>query len=305
MSVQVIFGGATLGNAPPFDTNEHLKEAYSILLKYDVKRIDSSQLYGQCESILGATRAGDHFTLDTKWAGGQGWATRDNIVNSAKSSIEKLNVKQVDIFYIHIPDLQTSISEITAAVQEVYQLGLFKRFGLSNYLAEDVEKIYDYCKQQGYVLPTVYQGNYSAVARKPETTLYPTLRRLGIAVHAFSPLAGGFLTKTPQQIAEGAGRFNDETYGGVYKQWFVKPVYLRALERWDSIAKAEGCSSAELAHRWVAYHSALGKGDGLIIGANTIERLEQTLVGLTNGKLSDKSAKAIDDIWESVKHEAP
>ncbi|GAD97755.1 hypothetical protein MYCGRDRAFT_102471 [Paecilomyces variotii No. 5] len=300
-----MFGGATLGNSPPFDTNEHLMQVYPILVTNGVKKVDSSQLYGQSESILGATKAGDHVTLDTKWMGGPGWATRDNIVKSAKSSIEKLCVNQVDVFYIHLPDPETPISETLAAVQEVHQLGLFKRFGLSNYQAEDVENIYKHCKEHDYVPPTVYQGNYSAVSRKSETTLFPMLQRLGIAFYASSPLAGGFLTKMPQQIFDGAGRFNDTTYGGLYKQWFVKPAFLKALEQWDSIAKEEGCSHADLAYRWVAYHSALGKGDGLIIGANNIERLKQTLTGLGNGKLSSAAVKAIDTIWESVEHEAP
>jgi aryl-alcohol dehydrogenase-like predicted oxidoreductase len=74
--------------------------------------------------MLGTTKAGERFAIDTKWMGGvsPGWATRDNIVNSAKESIKKLGVSHVDVFYIHWPDTQTLISETLAGVQEVYQL---------------------------------------------------------------------------------------------------------------------------------------------------------------------------------------
>ena len=41
-------------------------------------------------------------------------------------------------------------------------MGFFKRFGLSNYKAEDVEKVYNHCKDKGYPLPQVYQGTDSA-----------------------------------------------------------------------------------------------------------------------------------------------
>jgi aflatoxin B1 aldehyde reductase len=90
----------------------------------------------------------------------------------------------------------------------VYKTGAFKRFGLSNYAPSDVQKAYDICKKNNWVLPTCYQGNYSPVARRQETELFPTLRKLGIAFYAYSPLAGGFLTKTVEQIKDGAGRFN-------------------------------------------------------------------------------------------------
>lgn len=214
---------------------------------------------------------------------------------------------QVDVFYIHAPDAQTDINETVAGVDEVYKAGLFKRFGLSNYAAEDVQKVYDACKAKGYVLPTVYQGNYSPIARRQETVLFPTLRKLNIAFYAYSPLAGGFLTKTAQQIRDGAGRFSAEAIGGMYRDMYLKDSYLNALAKWEQIANEEGTTRAELAYRWVSYNSPLSNahGDGIIVGASSLQQLEQTLTGIEKGRLSEKGVKAIDEIWESIKHEAP
>jgi aflatoxin B1 aldehyde reductase len=186
-------------------------------------------------------------------------------------------------------------------------LGYFRRFGLSNFLAEDVQRVYDYAKEHGYVLPTVYQGNYSAVARLQEQLLFPTLRKLGMAFYAYSPLAGGFLTKTAGDIKEGKGRFNDAFFGGMYKDMYVKSTYVDALAKWGAVAEAEGVSRAELACRWVAFNPLLSKenGDGIIIGARNNEQLEQTLVSLKKGRLSGRATRAIDEIWEAIKHEAP
>lgn len=127
---------------------------------------------------------------------------------------------QVDIFYIHAPDSSVPISETLAGINEVYKAGSFARFGLSNYQAKDVEAVYNHCKENGYPLPAVYQGNYSPVARKQDTLLFPTLRKLGMAFYAYSPLAGGFLTKTKAQIEEGVGRFAPDMLGGMYKVGF-------------------------------------------------------------------------------------
>ncbi|KAI1608491.1 aldehyde reductase [Exophiala viscosa] len=308
-SLTVVFGTASIGNSEPWTSDEYVNEAFEILKKHGVKNLDSAQLYGKSEEKLGELKAGDKFIVDTKWLGGftGKWASKENIVNTAKESIKKLGVKQVDIFYIHAPDKETPLEETLEGVNEVYKLGLFKRFGLSNYKVEDVEKAYDIAKKNDYVLPSVYQGNYSPVARLQDTLLFPTLRKLKMSFYAYSPLAGGFLTKTAQQIKDGAGRFSEQALGGMYRQMYMKDSYLNALEKWESIANEEGVSRAELAYRWVAYNSPLSNehGDGIIIGASRKEQLEQTLEGIKKGKLSDKAAKSIDEIWEEIKHEAP
>ncbi|ETI27209.1 hypothetical protein G647_09892 [Cladophialophora carrionii CBS 160.54] len=307
--IKVVFGAASIGNREPWIEKEYLEKAFDILLKHGVNTLDSAQLYGESEKRLGELNAGDKFIIDTKWLGGwqPGWATKENIVNTAKSSVEKLKVKQVDIFYIHSPDSKIDLEETLAGVNEVYKTGVFKRFGLSNYSPADVQKVYDIAKEKGYVLPTVYQGNYSPVARRQETELFPVLRKLGIAFYAYSPLAGGFLTKTAQQIKDGVSRFAPDALGGMYRDMYMKPSYLDALSVWEAIANEEGVTRAELAYRWVTYHSPLKKeqGDAIIVGASSTEQLEQSLTGIERGPLSSKAVEGIDKVWDQVKHEAP
>ena len=147
-----------------------------------------------------------------------------------------------------------------------------------------------------------------AVARKQESVLFPTLRKLGIAFYAYSPIAGGFLTKTKAQIEEGAGRFKKGDFiGDMYLEMYAKPSYMKALEDWENIANEEGCTRAQLAYRWVKFNSSLKPehGDGIIIGASSHEQLKQTLEGFKDGPLSQKAASRIDDVWKTIEHEAP
>ncbi|OAP62045.1 aldehyde reductase (GliO) [Fonsecaea erecta] len=305
---QVIFGAGFFGNAEPFISDEGLTATYDLISQYGVTRLDSAQLYGESERRLGETKAGDRFAIDTKWLMGwsPGKATKDGIVTGAQESVKKLGCVP-DVFYLHCPDVSVPIEETLSGVNEAYKLGLFKRFGLSNYPTDDVVAIYEHCKAHGYVLPSVFQGNYAPVARKLETLLLPTLRQLGIVFYAYSPLAGGFLTKTKQQIVDGAGRFNTDFAAGMYDQMYLKESYLAALALWEDVAREQGCSRAELAYRWVAYHSALRAelGDGIIIGASKFEQIEPTLQGLQRGRLKDSVVKRIDEVWETVKHDAP
>nr|GFD59379.1 hypothetical protein [Tanacetum cinerariifolium] len=80
----------------------------------------------------------------------------------------------------------TPLEETLSGVSAAHEAGMFRRFGLSNYPPADVQKMYDVCKANNFVTPSVYQGNYSAVARGQEERLLPLLRKLGIASYAYS-----------------------------------------------------------------------------------------------------------------------
>jgi aflatoxin B1 aldehyde reductase len=193
-------------------------------------------------------------------------------------------------------------------LNEVYKSGAFSRFGVSNFKAEDVQRLYDYSKEHNYVLPSVYQGNYSAVARLQETVLFPVLRKLNIAFYAYSPIAGGFLTKTKQDFLDGKGRFNaSHSVGSMYRELYGKDSYLEALGKWEALATDAGLERAEVAYRWVAWNSPLKKefGDAIIIGASNLSQLEKTLGWLKKGPLDEKTASAIDDVWKTIEHDAP
>lgn len=137
-------------------------------------------------------------------------------------------------------------------------------------MPEDVRKIYDYAKSKGYVLPTVFQGNYNPVARHYDRTLFPLLRELDISFYAYSPLAGGFLVKDAYtlKIGNGQGRWNPETQlGKAYNEIYTRPSLLEALSEWEAIANDAGISKAALSYRWVIFNSKLSAehGDGIIV----------------------------------------
>lgn len=113
---------------------------------------------------------------------------------------------------------------------------------------------------------------------------------------------------TPEVIKEGKeGRFDTKDIVGlVFQAMFVKPSYLQALESWASLAERSNLAKAELALRWVAFHSALQPelGDGIITGADTPEQLEELMSWRSKGPLELWVLAEIDKIWESCEHEA-
>ena len=179
--IQTVFGGAQFQREGRFADPATLLKVYDALEKAGCRKIDTAHFYGASEEILGQTEATKRFDIDTKAPGGliPGSMTTQGVQGFAHRSKKLLGVEQIDVYYLHSPDV-VPIEETLAGINEVYKEGWFKRFGLSNFFAEDVQKIYDICKREGYPLPSVYQGDYSAIARKQEEELLPTLRKLGI-----------------------------------------------------------------------------------------------------------------------------
>ncbi|KXT09460.1 hypothetical protein AC579_8672 [Pseudocercospora musae] len=194
------------------------------------------------------------FTIDTKTRGGfspNGGASKANIAGEVQTSKERLG-SNVDILYIHAPDANTDLEETLSAINEVYKSGFFERFGLSNYQAEDVQKVYDHCKAKGYPLPQVYIKEIIQQLRGSKSSFFSPLCRANIA--------------------------NDE-----------------------------GVTKADLAYRWMRYSSPLKPehGDAIIIGVSKVEQLKETISSINSGSLSENAVKRIDQVWETIKHEAP
>jgi aflatoxin B1 aldehyde reductase len=180
--IQTVFGGAQFQREGRFADPATLLEVYDALEKAGVRKIDTAHIYGASEELLGQSGGSKRFDIDTKAPGGiiPGSMTAQGVVDFAHRSKKLLDVEQVDVYYLHAPDPAVAIEETLKGINEVYKEGWFRRFGLSNFLADDVQKIYEICEMEGYPLPSVYQGDYSAIARKQEELLLPTLRKLGM-----------------------------------------------------------------------------------------------------------------------------
>lgn len=201
-----------------YDTPEEVKAFLDTFYEHGGRHIDTSRNYspgaiGSSEPRLGTANAGSRFNIDTKVLGlpGNGpFHQAKQIKDSIEVSLAELKLPEgvkVDIMYLHLPDRETPFEETLGAMNEAYKEGKYKRFGISNYTAEEVEKMVAICKEKGYVLPTVYQGQYNPLVRTGEDTLFPVLRKHGIAFYAWSPTgAGAFINSVKN--AQSGGRFD-------------------------------------------------------------------------------------------------
>ncbi|KAL6154163.1 hypothetical protein ACJQWK_02164 [Exserohilum turcicum] len=190
----VVLGTASFGTGTPqakFDSDEAARPLLQLLRSHHISALDTARAYpvgnpGSAELVLGLCNAGAWANISTKVTSWQpGSHSPDKIAASVSASLAALRVDAVDIMYLHSPDRATPWEDTCAAMNEQYLRGRFKRFGLSNYTADEVQQICEICHRNGWVRPSVYQGRYNAIIRSAEDQLFPVLRKWGMAFFAY------------------------------------------------------------------------------------------------------------------------
>lgn len=267
-------------------------------LKTGHKELDTAYMYseGQSEKILGDAKE----LIDEK---GGLIATKINPLENAflmenfrekvETSLSRLERKDVDLLYLHWPCHTHPIKPLLSEIQKLFEAGVFKRFGLSNYQAWEVAKISEYCEKNGFVQPSVYQGMYNCLTRDVERELIPCLRNYNISFYAYNPLAGGLLTgrhkfkDTYESLPEHKCRF----YGvgtaaeQAYRDRYWKALYFEAIQAFSSSLPPK-TSLLEASFNWLVHHSKLSTeaGDAIIIGASTIEQYRENVAALQHSQ---------------------
>ncbi|KAG0044413.1 hypothetical protein BGZ83_010358 [Gryganskiella cystojenkinii] len=284
---------------------ENVKPFLDLFAQYGHIEIDTARIYGNgtTEEVLSQLPTA-HFKIATKaWPFEEDSFSETKLAKQFRASLKALNVEKVDIFYLHAPE--GAPLEVTAkSVNELYRQGLFERFGLSNFSSWQVTLIYQICKQNGYVLPSVYQGMYNPISRTVIPELLPCLKYFNIGFYAYHPIAGGLLSgkhKFDTEATEGS-RYDDKTgFGKMFRDRYWNQLTFEGIDLLQRAAKENDITLLEATLRWMRHHSGLEAKDGIIIGASSVEHLEVNLKGLAKGPLPESMVQAFDDAWEKIK----
>ncbi|KAJ6580796.1 Aldo/keto reductase [Mycena capillaripes] len=322
-ALNIVMGAMTFGapgaDGARVDNVQDIEAILDVFLKHGHRELDTARVYchGTSEATLGKINWQEKgILMETKLYPFPGIPqitgthSAQDLRKYLLMSLKALNTDKLEMWYLHGPDRTVPYQETLKAVDELYREGYFKRFGISNYMAWEVAEIVGICKQHGYIQPTAYQGLYNAIHRNVESELFPALRKFGISFYEFNPLAGGFFTDryiSADDKAESGSRFDPErNQGKDYRKRYWKPAYFAALDAVRPVAAAHGLTMAEVALRWVSHHSLMRRehGDSVLIGASSLQHIEQNLIDLEKGPLPDEVVKALDAAWQTVKADA-
>ncbi len=161
------------------------------------------------------------------------------------ASLQRLGVEHIDLYYQHRVDPGTPIEDTVGAMAELVTAGKVRHLGLSEASAATIRRAHA-------VHPiTAVQSEYSLWTRDVEAEILPTLRELGIALVAYSPLGRGFLS----------GRFTspDELEENDYRRYGPRFTgdnlahNLTLAERVRELASERGITPGQLALAWVLH----------------------------------------------------
>jgi L-glyceraldehyde 3-phosphate reductase len=235
----------------------------------------------------------DELIISTKagydmWPGPYGeWGSRKYLLASLDQSLDRMGLDYVDIFYSHRYDPETPLEETMGALHTAVRSGKALYAGISSYSAERTVEASAIMKRLGTPL-LIHQPSYSMLNRWVEGGLLDVLENEGIGCIAFSPLAQGLLTgKYLGGIPDGsrASRNGSLTTDQISEETLA---HIRALEQ---VASRRGQTLAQMAIAWVLRDSRVTSA---LIGASSVEQLDENLAAADKTEFSDEELAEID-----------
>src|SRR6478672_3707549 len=204
--------------------------------------------------------------------------------SACEASLQRLGVEVIDLYYQHRVDPHVPIEDTVGEMSRLKEEGKVRYLGLSEAAPRTIRAAYATSPI------TAVQTELSLWSRDAEAEVLPTVRDLGIAYVAYSPLGRGFLTgqfKSPDDFPEDDFRNNHPRFQG---ENFQKNLQL--VEEVEAMAKEKGCTTAQLALAWV-----LAQGEAIvpIPGTKHVKYLDEN-IGALDVKLSDADLKRLDAI---------
>lgn len=217
-------------------------------------------------------------------------ASRRRIMAACEASLKRLQTDHIDLYQIHMQDIDTPEEETLRALDDLVRQGKVLYTGCSNYAAYRMSESWWLSETKHLIHFISLQAQYSLVVRDLEREHIPFCLNKGMGVLPWSPLAGGFLSgkyKKGQSPPEGSRldkwkeryeRFNSE------RNWTI----LAALEK---VAKEQEASVAQIALAWLIAKPVVSS---VIFGARTNEQLHDNLRAATI-ELSADQERALDE----------
>jgi aryl-alcohol dehydrogenase-like predicted oxidoreductase len=216
---------------------------------------------------------------------------RGYVKRACESSLLRLGVDLIDLYYLHRPPQTAEIEETVGAMAELVAEGKVRYLGLS-----EVDS--DLLRRACAVHPiTAVQSEYSLWARDPETTVLDALRELNVGLVAYSPLGRGFLTGTVDVSALDARDFRSRNPRFSGDAGAANQAIADAVRQ---VAEAKGVAPAQVALAWVhAQGERLGVPVVPIPGTKRVKWLEQNVTAL-DVTLSADDLAVLDPLGDQV-----
>ena len=222
------------------------------------------------------------------WPGPYGeWGSRKYLLASLDQSVARLGLEYVDIFYSHRFDPGTPLEETMGALDTAVRQGKALYAGISSYSAEQTREAAAILRDLGTPL-LIHQPSYSLLNRWIEPDLLDVLGELGVGCIAFSPLAQGMLTA---KYLDGIPDGSRASWPSSLSPDLLTDESLDKIRALNELAAGRGQTLAQMALAWTLRDTRVTSA---LIGASSVEQLEENLAAVRRLDFSDDELAEID-----------
>ncbi|KAJ7670089.1 NADP-dependent oxidoreductase domain-containing protein [Mycena polygramma] len=238
---------------------------------------DTADIYGDSEVLIGKwfkrTGKRDDIFLASKF----GFTPSHSIDGSpaylkaaAESSLKKLGVDHIDLYYLHRADTKTPIEHTVGAMAELVKAGKVKHLGLSEVSAETLRRAH---AVHPIAAVQVEYSPFTLDIEDPKIGLLATARELGVQIVAYSPLGRGLLTGQYKSTDD----FEEDDFRKSIPRYSAEnfPNILKLADGLKAIgAKYNNATAGQVALAWL-----LAQGEDIIPipGTKKIKYLEENI----------------------------
>jgi aryl-alcohol dehydrogenase-like predicted oxidoreductase len=300
----------SLGIADIYTSSVHDDDAAIALMRraldLGITFLDTADIYGDSELKVGKAIKGRRadVVLATKFGFAQSEIGNEERIDgrpayvrdACERSLRRLEVDDIDMYYLHRVDPNVPIEDTVGAMADLVRQGKVRHIGLSEVSPATLRRAH-----RVHPIAAV-QTEYSLFSREPEDELFPTLKELGVALVAYSPLGRGFLAgrfRTLDDLAPDDWRRRNPRFQGGN---FERNVAL--ADRVREMAAAKGCTPAQLALAWLLTRDHVIP----IPGTSSVERLAENAgavrVRLTSDELDEIDRRSPKDAVAGERYHA-
>jgi len=195
------------GHVEDEKTFECMKQAYDLGVNF----FDTAENYtaGKSEIIMGKAikkygwkRTDLVITTKLNWGAHNGeilvnnhGLSRKHIIEGLEASLERLDLKYVDVVYAHRPDRLTPMEETVRAFNYVIEKGMALYWGTSEWSADEIAEAVGIARDLRMIAPIVEQPFYNILTRdRVEGQFQRLYSRYGLGLTTFSPQFFGMLS---------------------------------------------------------------------------------------------------------------
>ncbi|MDP3278692.1 MAG: aldo/keto reductase [Deltaproteobacteria bacterium] len=291
-------GAMTFGESQTFmkgvtSPDDEGRRVFDRALDAGMNLVDTANVYseGRSEELTGEWIAGkrDRVLLATKCRFPMGFGikgnkpgphamglSRQHILSACEDSLRRLKTDVIDLYQVHMQDSTVGIDETLRALDDLVRDGKVRYVGCSNYTGYRlVESLWSADRRNTTRFESV-QLQWSLSVRDAEREVIPACRTFGLGTLIWSPLARGFLTGKYQRNQPAPAGTRLDAWKDSFRtldndhSWALLDVVREIAAKHDSTPAAIS----------IAWLLAQKETSSIIVGARTVEQLDQNLAGL-------------------------